>query len=281
MIIGITGATGQLGRLVVDKLKNKVPAAQIVALVRSPEKAAALNASVRAADYTQPAQLAGALAGIEVLLLISSSEIGQRTAQHRNVIEAAEQAGVKRIVYTSLLHADTSPLSLALEHRETEAMLRSCTIPYTILRNGWYMENHVVSAMPSLAAGAFIGAAGEGRIAGAAREDFAEAAVVVLTTPGHDGKTYELAGDEPYTLAQLATQIGDLAGKALPYHDLGQAGFAAALEGAGLPAPFAQLIATVEADAAQGALDDGSHTLSALIGRPTTPLSVIVARAIS
>jgi NAD(P)H dehydrogenase (quinone) len=280
MTIGITGGNGQLGRLVVEKLLQKVPSSQIVALARSPEKATDLSVPVRAADYSRPDTLAAALPGIDTLLLISSSEVGQRSVQHRNVIEAAKKAGVKRLVYTSLLHADTSPLSLAVEHRETEAMLRESGIPYTILRNGWYMENHTGSAKAALAAGAFIGAAGQGRIAGAAREDLAEAAAVVLMTSGHEGKIYELAGDERYTLSQLATEIGRQAGQDLPYRDLGQAGYAAALEGAGLPPFLAKQIAKWESDAAQGVLDDDSRNLSTLIGRSTTSLSHMVARAI-
>ena len=281
MVTGITGATGQLGRIVVDELKKRIPTAQIVALVRSPEKAADLGVTVRAADYARPDTLASALSGIDALLLISSSEVGQRTAQHRNVIEAAAKAGVKRIVYTSLLHADTSPLSLASEHVETEAMLRASGIPSTILRNGWYMENHAGSAKMALASGAFIGAASTGRVAGAARRDLAEAAAIVLTSPGHEGKVYELAGDERYTLAELAAEIGRQAGKDLPYRPLGQAGYAKALEGAGVPPQFAQALATWDADVAKGALDDESRTLSRLLGRPTTPLSVVVAKALA
>jgi NAD(P)H dehydrogenase (quinone) len=280
-MIGITGATGQLGRIVVDKLKNKADAAQIVALVRSPAKAADLGVAARAADYTDPQSLAGALAGVDTLLLISSSEVGQRLAQHRNVIEAAVRAGVKHLVYTSLLHADTSPLSLAEEHVQTEKLIRASGIAFTILRNGWYMENHLGSAKTAVAAGALIGCAGDGRIAGATREDYAEAAVAVLSGSGHAGKTYELGGDEPYTLAQLAAEISRQAGKDVPYRNLGQADYAAALEGFGLPSWLAQALASWDADASRGALLDESRSLSALIGRPTTPLSAAVARALA
>ena len=280
-MIGITGATGQLGRIVVDKLKNKTDASQIVALVRSPAKAADLGVAARAADYGDPQALASALAGIDTLLLISSSEVGQRLAQHRNVIDAAVRAGVKRLVYTSLLHADTSPLSLAEEHLQTEQLIRASGLAFTILRNGWYMENHLSSAKAAVGAGALIGCAGEGRIAGATREDFAEAAAAVLTGTGHAGKTYELGGDEPYTLAQVAAEISRQAGKDVPYRDLGQAGYAAALEGVGLPGWLAQALAAWDADASRDALLDESRTLSALIGRPTTPLSAAVASALA
>src|SRR5690606_35702578 len=156
----------------------------------------------------------------DTLLLISSSEVGQRAAQHRNVIEAARKAGVGRIVYTSLLHADTNPLDLAIEHRQTEADLKASGIPFTILRNGWYTENYTASVPGALAGGAFIGSAGEGRIASSTRAVFAEAAAVVLLGEGHDGKTYELAGDKAYTLADLAAEISRQSGREIPYKNL-------------------------------------------------------------
>ena len=164
MTIAITGATGQLGRLVIDKLKAKVPASEIIALARNPEKASDLGVTVREADYAKPGTLDQALAGVDTLLLISSSEVGQRAAQHHNVIETAKKAGVKRIVYTSLLRADASPLSLADEHRATEVELRASGIPFTILRNGWYTENYTGSIGGAVAGGAFIGSTGEGEI---------------------------------------------------------------------------------------------------------------------
>ncbi|MFY9510226.1 MAG: NAD(P)H-binding protein, partial [Rubrivivax sp.] len=182
MTIAITGATGQLGRLIVARLKTLAPTLPLLALVRTPAKAAELGIAAREADYARPATLATALAGVDTLLLISSSEVGQRAVQHRNVIDAAKAAGVQRIVYTSLLRADGSPLSLAQEHRETEAMLKAAGIAHTVLRNGWYTENYSGSIPGALAGGAFIGSAGEGRIASAARADYAEAAAVVLTT---------------------------------------------------------------------------------------------------
>jgi NAD(P)H dehydrogenase (quinone) len=281
MVIAVTGATGQLGRLVIDKLKAKVPPRTVVALARSPAKAADLGVEVRPADYGRPDELAASLAGVATLLLISSSEVGQRVPQHRNVIAAAQKAGVQRIVYTSLLHADQSPLSLAPEHLETEAMLRASGIAFTILRNGWYMENHTASVQPAVAAGAFIGSAGTGRIAGALREDYAEAAVAVLTGTGHEGKTYELAGDAPYTLAELAREISRQAGREIPYRDLPAADYAQALQSVGLPAGLATALAAWDADAARGALEDEGRVLSKLIGRRTAPLSTAVQRALA
>ena len=278
--IAITGATGQLGRLVVNKLKAKVPAADIVALVRTPAKAADLGVTVREADYNKPETLDQALAGIDTLLLISSSEVGQRAAQHHNVIEAAKKAGVKRIVYTSLLHADTSPLGLAEEHRATEAELKASGMPFTILRNGWYTENYTGSIPGALAAGAFIGSAGNGKISSVPRADYAEAALAVLTSEGHAGKTYELASDEAYTLSDLAAEISRQTGKTIPYKDLPEAEYAAALTGVGLPEGLAQAFAGYDVSASQGALFNDSHQLSALLGRPTTPLATAVADAL-
>ncbi|WP_188261241.1 SDR family oxidoreductase [Azospirillum tabaci] len=280
MTIAVTGATGQLGRLVIARLKETFPASGIVALVRSPAKAADLGVEAREADYGNPDALARALAGVDTLLLISSNEIGQRAAQHRNVVNAAKAAGVGRIVYTSLLHADRSPLSLAEEHRATEADITASGIPFTILRNGWYTENHTGSVGAALAGGAFIGSAGDGRISSATRADYADAAVAVLTGSGHEGKTYELAGDEAVTLADLAAEISRQTGKDIPYRNLPEADYAAILAGFGLPEAFAKGIASWDVDASKGALFDDGRQLSALIGRPTTPLSAAVAAAL-
>ena len=279
MTVAITGATGQLGRLTIAKLKTLLPAGQIVALARSPEKAD-LGVETRAFDYDRPETLAPALAGVERLLLISSSEVGKRAPQHRAVIEAAKAAGVGEIVYTSLLHADRSPLSLAAEHVETEAALAESGIPHTILRNGWYAENYTGSIPTALQHGALIGAAGAGRVSGAARADYAEAAARVLAEGGHAGQTYELAADDAWTLADLAAEISRQSGRDIPYVDLPEAEYAAALVKAGLPEGLAAAIAGWDAGAAQGALFDDSRALSGLIGRPTTPLADVVRAAL-
>jgi len=280
MSIAVTGATGQLGRLVIAALKAKAPGAKIVALARSPEKAADLGVEARAFDYSTPGALAAALAGVDALLLISSSEIGRRVAQHRNVIAAAKAAGVGRLVYTSLLHADRSPIGLAEEHRATEADLVASGVPYVILRNGWYAENYTMAVPAALAQGALIGSAGEGRLSLAPRADYAEAAAAVLTGAGQPGRTYELAGDEAVTLADLAAEIGRQSGRAIPYKNLSQDAYAAALKAAGLPAPLADLLAAWDIDASHGALFDDGRQLSALIGRPTTPLAEAVRAAL-
>ena len=267
-MIAITGATGQLGHYVIESLMKTVPASQIVAIVRNPAKAQALTAqgiTVRQADYGDEAALTSALQGVEKLLLISSSEVGQRAPQHRNVINAAKAAGVKFIAYTSLLHADTSPLGLADEHIETEKMLADSGIVYTLLRNGWYSENYLASAPAALEHGVFIGAAGDGKIASATRADYAVAAARVISEAGHEGKVYELAGDSAWTLTQ--------SGKQVTYQNLSETDFAAALKSVGLPDGLADMLADSDVGASKGGLFDDSKTLSKLIGRPTTTLA--------
>lgn len=275
-MIAITGATGQLGQHVIETLLKTVPASQIVAIVRNPAKATALSQqgiTVRQADYSDEAAFTTALQGIDKLLLISSSEVGQRAPQHRNVINAAKAAHVKFIAYTSLLHADRSPLGLADEHVATEKMLAESGIAYALLRNGWYTENYLASAPAALEHGVFIGAAGEGKIASATRADYAAAAARVISEDGHAGKIYELAGDAGWPLSQLAAELAKQSGKKVVYQNLNEADFAAALKGVGLPAGLADMLADSDVGASKGGLFDDSHTLSKLIGRPTTSLA--------
>lgn len=281
MKTGITGATGQLGRLVVEKLKERgVSSDSLVALVRTPAKAADLQIEARAFDYSKPETLVESLKGIDHLLLISGSEIGQRIAQHANVIEAAKKANVKWIVYTSLLHADTSSLNLAAEHLTTEKALKASGIAYTILRNGWYTENYTGSVAGAVAGGAFIGSAGDGKISSATRADLAEAAAVVLAGPVQDGKFYELGGDETYTLSDLAAEISRQTGKTIPYKNLSETEYANALKGFGVPEGLAQAIAGWDIGASKNDLFDDGKQLSKLIGHPTTPLSEAVEEAL-
>ncbi|WP_226621453.1 SDR family oxidoreductase [Alloyangia pacifica] len=282
----ITGATGQLGALVLEQLKAAAPEASIGALVRRPDAAGALEAqgfTVRVASYDDPAALEAAFAGVTKLLLISSSEVGKRAVQHDNVIDAAKQAGVKFLAYTSILNADGSPLTvLPGEHLATEQALAASGLHHALLRNGWYSENYVMSAGAALEHGALIGAAGEGRISSAARADYAAAAVAVLTgeIPA-SGTIYELAGDDSYTLTEFAGALSELSGKQVPYVNMSQADYAAALEGAGLPAPVAQMLADSDNGAAQGGLYSADKTLSTLIGRPTTPWKETLASGIT
>lgn len=280
MKIGITGATGQLGRLVVDYAKKSTSPSNIVALVRDPEKAKDLGVEVRAFDYNKPEALEAQLKGIDRLLLISGSEIGKRVQQHENVIKAAKAAGIKLLAYTSLLHADSSPIFLASEHLPTEKILRASGITYAILRNGWYTENYTQSISQNITAGAVFGCAGQGRISAAARKDYAAAAAVVLTGEGHEFKIYELAGDESFTLSDLAAEISKQTGKKIVYNNLSEAELVEVLKNAGLPEQMAGAFASIDTHIANGALYDNSHQLSQLIGRKTTPLSAVVKEAI-
>jgi NAD(P)H dehydrogenase (quinone) len=281
MTIAITGATGHLGRLVLDKLqKKRVAPADIVALVRSPEKAAGIGVAAREADYDRPETLTRALTGVDTLLLISGPVPGVRVAQHRHVIEAAKEARVSRIIYTSVLHADTSPLDIAPDHRATEAELKASGVPHTLLRNGWYTENYTGSIPGALTAGTFLGSVGNARISSATRADYAEAAAAALTGTGYEGRTFELAGDEAWTLSDLAAEVSRQSGRTIPYTNLPAAEYAKVLTSVGLPEALAQAIAGWDVAAAQGALFDDSRQLSTLIGRPTTPLAVAVADAL-
>ncbi len=281
MTTAITGISGQLAPSIAAMLRARRPDERVIGLARAPERVAAAGLEVRRFDYDDAATLAPALAGVDRLMLVSSSEVGQRERQHGAVIVAAREAGVGHIVYTSVLHADTSSLSLAHEHRATEAMLRESGIAHTILRNGWYTENYTASVAPAVTHGAVIGSAQDGRIASAARIDYAAAAAVVLADGGHAGQVYELAGDSAYTLADLAAELSRQTGRAIPYVDMAKADYAAALTGAGLPAGLASALASFDVAAAGGALFDDGKALSRLIGRPTTPLSVTIAQVLA
>ena len=273
-MIVITGATGKLGQHVIASLLTSVPADHIIAAVRNPAKAVnltALGVQVRQADYNDGASLDAAFKGATKILLISSSEVGQRAQQHQNVIDAARRAGVALLAYTSVLRADTSPLGLAAEHVITEAAIRASGLPYTFLRNGWYLENHTEHLAPVLEHGVVLGAAQNGRFSSAARADYAAAAAAVLTADKPQA-IYELAGDHGFTLAEYAAEVARQSGKVIVYKDLPQADFKAALVGVGVPEGFADLLADSDAGAAKGALEDNGKQLSALIGRPTTRL---------
>jgi NAD(P)H dehydrogenase (quinone) len=279
--IAVTGATGQLGRLALSALKARAAGATIIALARDPAKAADLGVPVRLADYTRPDTLASALEGVDVLVLISSSDFNDRAGQHRNAITAAKAAGVARIVYTSILKGDASPMILAEDHIATEAALKASGISYTLLRNGWYTENYTGALGAALEHGAIIGSAAEGRIASAARADFAEAIAATAIGTGHENATYELAGDTAYTLAELAAEVARQSGKPVAFANLPEADYAKALAGFGLPEAFAAILADSDVQASKGALFDNSRTLSRLIGRPTTPMAQTISQALA
>lgn len=274
-MIVITGATGQLGRLVISALLKKIPANQVVAAVRNTEKAqdlAALGVTVRFADYNQPASWDAALQGAEKVLLISSSEIGQREPQHQAVIDAASRAKVKQLVYTSILRAPTSTLRLAAEHKVTEVAIFSSGLSYTILRNGWYTENYAMAATAAASQGTVYGCAGDGRISSASRKDYAEAAAEVLTNEHHINKVYELAGDNAFTMTEFSATLERLHGKPIKYVNLSEEAYKNALVGVGLPEPFAALLADADTGIANGQLFEDGRQLSRLIGRPTETL---------
>lgn len=273
MKIAITGATGQLGNFVVEQLKNRVSSDSIVALARNTEKASALGVEVRKFDYSKPEILTNALQGIDRLLLISGSELGKRTEQHINIINAAKEAGVNWIVYTSLLHLETSSLNLAGEHLATEKALKESGIDYTLLRNGWYSENYTASIPGAIGGGAFLGSAGKGKIASAPRADYAEAAAIVIADEGHKGKTYELAGDSYYTLQDLAGIISEQCGKTIPYNNIPEEEYANILKNIGLPDGLALGLASWDVSASKDDLFDDSYQLSKILGRPTTPIA--------
>lgn len=280
----VTGANGHLGKLVLAKLRTLVPAESIFGLVRREADAEALRAeglNARIGDYTDRASLIDALTGIDRVLLISGSQVGQRIAQHENVIEAAKATEVEFIAYTSILDAVHSGMALAAEHKATEAMIVASGIPYAMLRNGWYSENLLGSLPNDLKLGKHFGAAGNGLFATAPRHDYAEAAAVVLAGTGHENKVYELAGDSAFTLADLAAEITKAAGKPVDYVDMPEADFAAALVGAGLPEPFAKILADSDAWAAKGALYSDSKDLSTLLGHPTEPIAETIRVALA
>jgi NAD(P)H dehydrogenase (quinone) len=280
-MIVVTAATGHLGRLVVENLLSRgVPAAEIVAGARSPQKAAdlaALGVQVREADYTNPGTLAAAFAGATKLLLISSNEIGQRFDQHRNAVAAAHAAGVGLIAYTGILNADTTGVGLAAEHNATEELIRESGLPFTLLRNGWYLENYDAAIGQGLEHGAILGSAGDGRLAAATRADFAAAAAAVLTGDGHAGKAYELGGDAPFTMSDLAAEVSRQSGKEVAYRDLPAEEYVKVLVGVGLPEPVAAMLADSDLGIARGDLTTDSGDLRRLIGRPTTSVTDYVA----
>lgn len=285
MTIAVTGATGQLGRLVIDELLARTSADQIVALARDTAKAADLAArgvEVRAFDYSQPEGLVAALNGVDRLLLISGNAIGQRVQQHTAVIEAATVAGVPLVAYTSVLHADTAKtLAVAPEHVATEQLLAEAPFDVVLLRNGWYSENVVEAAKQAAATGVILTSAGDGQQFTAPRPDYAAAAAAVLTAETVEPATYELAGDEGWTQDDFAQIISELSGKAVAVQQVSAAEHQAALAAAGLPEGVIGFLVSTDAAIADGELaDPAPGTLSRLIGRPTTPIRDTLAEAL-
>jgi NAD(P)H dehydrogenase (quinone) len=280
----ITGATGHLGRLVVEQLLAAgVPAGDIIATGRSTDKIKDLadrGVQVRSVDFGDPAAVRAAVASADRVLLVSAMEPGGRVALHRNVIDAAQEAGIALVAYTSIVNAGTTTIRLAADHQATEQLLRDSGVPYVLLRNSWYHENYTAQLPAFLAQGAIPGSAGDGLISAAARADYAAAAARVLTTGGHEGQTYELGSDEPFTLAQLAAEISAQSGREIRYVNLPEAEYASALQTHGVPELMAGMVAETDAAAAHGALYTASGDLAALTGRPATTLSAAVGAAL-
>ncbi|WP_405760784.1 SDR family oxidoreductase [Streptomyces sp. NBC_01420] len=283
MSIVVTGATGALGRLVVEHLLTTVPASEVAAVVRDKEKAADLAAKgveLRIADYDRPETLAGAFRSGDRVLLISGNQVGSRIAQHTAVIDAAKAAGVAQLAYTGILGGPDADFTLADEHRATEQLILDSGLPYTFLRNGWYTENQTENLAPVLAHGAVVGSAGDGRIAYASRDDYAAAAAVVLTGEGHLNRAYELSGDTALSYADYAAVVAKATGKEIVHNDVPAAVHQEILTGAGLPEGFAAILVDVDQAVRRGRLAGTSGELSRLIGRPTTPVSDTVAAAL-
>lgn len=270
----VTGATGHLGRLVVKSLLAR--GADVVAVVRDPAKAAEVlgtDVEVRVASYDHRAALEAALTGVDTLVLVSGSEVGRRVQQHTTVVEAAKAAGVTRVAYTSAPHADTTTLVLAPEHKATEEVIAGSGLAWTFLRNNWYHENYAAQVGQVAESGVLLGSMHEGRMASAARQDYAEAAAAVAVGEGHESQVYELAGDVAWTMPELAAAISEVTGLPVEYRDVSTEEHVAALTAAGLDEATAGFVAALDANAAEGTLADTSTgDLRRLIGRPTTPL---------
>lgn len=279
MTIAITAATGQLGALIVDDLLRRVPAGEVVVVVREPARAsrfASRGVTVRYGDYSDPGSLVSAFEGVSKLLLISGSEVGRRVAQHTAVVSAAGEAGVSYVAYTSAPHADTTSLSIAPEHKATEEFIRASGLAFTFLRNNWYTENFADRIVGSAGSGVLVGAAGDGRVASATRADFAEAAGVVMAGSGHEGRVYELAGDVAWSYGELAGVVARVSGRDVVYQDVSVDKFVEVLVSSGVPEGGARFAAAIDSEIGDGALADASGDLGRLIGRPTTALEEVV-----
>jgi NAD(P)H dehydrogenase (quinone) len=282
MSIVVTGATGHLGQLVIDELLQRVPADQVVAAVRDAGKAteiAARGVEIRIADYNDPATLTTVFNSGDIVLLISSSEVGNRLGQHQAVIDAAREAGVARLAYTGVLGGPEADFDLAADHKATEQAILDSGLTYTFLRNGWYHENYTQQLAVQLEHGV-VGSAGEGRVGSASRRDFAAAAAVVLAGEGHEKKAYELNGDTAWSLAEYAAEVSKQSGKDVAYNNVPAEVLLGILTGAGLPEPLANILVNVDAAIERGLLAGRGSDLSRLIGRPTTPIADAIAAAL-
>ena len=280
----LTGATGKLGRIVLDLLLQDVPANKVRVMARQPDSLAPYarrGVEVVKADFDQPDSLKVALKGVHVALLISGSAVGKRIQQHQAFLEAASRNAVARLVYTSLLRADASKMALAEEHWQTEEAIRRTGIPATILRNGWYFENYTDRLDAIRAQGGIVGCAKDGRVNAASRRDYAEAAAHVLLGKGGVGGTHELAGDKGFTLTELAEEIGRQTKQPCRYTDVDANKLGATLRAADIAPPFADFLVDCDLGIARGDLADETGELHKLIGRATTTLQQAVAAGLA
>lgn len=278
-MIAVTGANGKLGKQVIMKLLSFYPAEKIVGLARNPQDAGdliKLGVQIKQADYDKPETVSAALFGIKKLLLISAVIPSERFRQHKSVIDAARQAGVSLIAYTSQLRADTSAFSLAKSHRETESYIKQSGMVYTILRNGWYIENHTENLNKALQHGVLLGSSGKGRFSSATRGDYAEAAAVVLTQAGHSGKVYELAGSDSYSMPELASQLSELSGKKIDYLNLSYYDLKQVLLSVNIPEMIADVVIEADKLSQEGELFSDSNDLSILLGRKTLSIQQVI-----
>jgi NAD(P)H dehydrogenase (quinone) len=285
MSLVVTGATGHLGRLVVETLLARgVPGGEIVAAGRTVAKLTDLaerGVQIRPLELSDPDSVRSAFVGTDKVLLISGTELGQRVAQHVNAIRAAEEAGVALLAYTSVANADHTGMLLAADHQATEQALRESSVPFTLLRNGWYLENYIPQIPTYLEYGAVLGSAGAGRVSAAARADYAEAAASVLLDDAHIGQTYELGGDDAFTLTELAGEVSAAADTPVAYKDLPVEEYTNVLSAAGLPEEYAAVLADSDLGIARGDLLVSTGDLARLIGRSTTPMREAVRAAVA
>lgn len=281
MKIGITGSTGKVAGAMLKKLKTLVDPSDIVAFARNPAKAADLGVEVRQADYYNPGDWEPALRGIDRLVMISASEFNDREGQHANVLRGAKAAGVQHVLYTSFLHAQTSPLPITAAHKYTENLLVELDIPSTIMRDPYYTQNWTGQLPIQIERGSILGCYHDGKVTPASRADLAESLAIVTAGQGHEGKIYSLSGDEAFTFAEFAAELSRQCGKKVDYIDMSEADYAAAMIEAGVPEIPAKIQATVAEGASKGWLFDDSTTLSGVLGRPTKTVSQVLAEELN
>jgi NAD(P)H dehydrogenase (quinone) len=284
MKILVTGATGKFGTKVVDILLRTVPANDLAVSVRNPERAEGLRArgvEVRLGDFDYPETLGSAFAGIDRLLIISADGDNEtRIRQHSNAVAAAERAGVKFIAYTSLANAQESKNLFAPTHKATEEAILKTGIPYSFLRNNWYLENEISSIEGVLAGAPWVTSAGNGKVGWVLQQDLAEAAAAVLSGKGHENTTYELSG-KPLTQEELVSVLSEVLGKEVPVQQVDDTTYADIMKNAGVPDFVIPILVEIQRSIRVGSLDFESNDLEKLLGRPATPISKALSQIVS